>query len=181
MILQRLRYRGVVAVRGLDRVGMGFRRTVAGLAAVNVVLAGKHELRVTRLLELHHFILVAVSAPFRAGKFAGGRVILRCSACDRRSLRGLRPLLSPRRGCGASQSGSQEQRSDPRKSAIHAVNRRLLSHIQKALLREARKLAPIVYRLVQEVYDIYHRDKRHMDGTCVGRSIAPLAKNFDFL
>ena len=167
MIFQRLCYRGVVAVRGLDRVGMRLRWTVAGLAAVNVVLARKNELRVSRLLELHNFIFVAVSAPFGAGEFAGGRVILRRSACNRRSLRGFGPFLSPRRGCGASQSGGQQRRSDPGKSAIDAVNRRLLSHIQKALLREARKLDPILYRLKRKVYDIYHRDKRHTDGCSV--------------
>src|ERR1700686_1901599 len=99
--LEGLGRRGVVAVRGLDRIRVGFRRTVAGLATDDVVLAGENQFRVTGLRILDSFALVAVPAALRTRKVTGGCAKLRRPAGDRRSLRGLGSFLSEACGCSA--------------------------------------------------------------------------------
>lgn len=91
----------VIAVRGLDAVGVVFRRTMASLATVNVVLAGQNIVPVAGHVVLHRFAFVAVAAAVRASKLAGGRAESLRPAGDRRPLRGLRVSLSEARGCGA--------------------------------------------------------------------------------
>ena len=84
---------GIVTVRGLHRIGVRFRGTVAGFTALDVILVGENELRVARLFILDRFFFVAALALFRAGERTGGRVKIRRVACDGWTLRSFGTLL----------------------------------------------------------------------------------------
>ena len=121
MFFQRFGDVCVVAVRGLDRVGVRFRGTVAGFAALNVILVGEDELRVARLFVLDRFFFVAALALFRAGKRTGGRVKIRGVARDGWTLRSLGTLLRITRARRNSDSSTQEE------ARVHVGARDLLS------------------------------------------------------
>ena len=109
MFFQRFGDVCVVAVRGLDRVGVRFRGTVAGLAALNVILVGENELRVARLFILNRFFFVAALALFRAGERTGGRVKIRGVARDRWTLRSFGPFLRITRARRESKTARKQQ------------------------------------------------------------------------
>jgi hypothetical protein len=56
-------------MRCLNRIAVRFSRTVARLAAVNVILARKNDFRVAGLLILYGFVLVTISAGLDSGRF----------------------------------------------------------------------------------------------------------------
>ena len=85
---------GIIAVGCLNRVRVGFRRAVAGLATLDIRLIGKSELRMSGLIELDQLILVATTAGIRASKGAGWSVIVGSASRDRWALSGFRSLLS---------------------------------------------------------------------------------------
>jgi hypothetical protein len=72
VLRQRLRCVSVIPVRGLDRCRVRFRRSVAALAAVNVVLAGKRNAPRTSLVIAHSLVFVALPAELRSSKVTGG-------------------------------------------------------------------------------------------------------------
>jgi len=71
VLRQRLRCVSVVPVRSLDRCRVRFRRSVAALAAVNVVLAGKRNAPMASLVIAHRLVFVALPAELRSRKISG--------------------------------------------------------------------------------------------------------------
>lgn len=71
ILRQRLRCGSVVPVRSLDRRRVRFRRSMAALAAVNVVLAGKPNAPMTSLVISHRLVFVALPAELGSCKVTG--------------------------------------------------------------------------------------------------------------
>lgn len=92
-ILQRFRSRCVVAMCSLYRIGVCLGRTVARLAAMNVLLGRKSQRRMAGLAILNGNFFVAIPAPLRSRERTLGRIKLRRTARDRRSLCSLRSFL----------------------------------------------------------------------------------------
>ena len=71
VLRQRLRCVSVVPMRSLDGCRVRFRRSVAALAAVNVVLAGKRNAPMASHVIAHRLVFVALPAELRSRKISG--------------------------------------------------------------------------------------------------------------
>jgi len=97
-------------MRRFDGVRVSLGRAVAGFAALNVRLIGKGELRVCGLIELDHFVFVAIAATRGSCEVAGGSVEIGCVARNGRTVEGLGLLLGEGSGgCRRDQSGEEKQ------------------------------------------------------------------------
>jgi hypothetical protein len=81
---------GIVAMRGLNSVGVRLRGTMAAFTTVNIFLFREHQLRMRGLSILSGDFLVTGNAPLRPGKFTGWSRKLRSEGGDGRPLGGFR-------------------------------------------------------------------------------------------
>ena len=87
---QSFRGGGIVAMGGLDGVGVRLRGTMATFTTVNIFLFRKDQLRMRCLPIFGGYFLVTGNAALRAGKFSRRRRKLGSERSDRRTLRGFR-------------------------------------------------------------------------------------------
>jgi len=113
MFLEGLCRVGVIAMSGLDGVGVSFSGPVAGFAALDELLAGDFQLGVRGFQELGRFGFVAGFAFFDADVLFGGTDGLRKTGSDRRLLGRFGLLLGEGRACCKNKENGQERGAHP--------------------------------------------------------------------